>query len=94
MLVSGRVTPTNEEAGGFSWVGPFVTPILGPRGIEESELRRLQQLDQLEVELEILVEEGFSISWQGEGISENPTLSRWWFQILFIFIPIWGRFPF
>ena len=21
-------------------------------------------------------------------------LSRWWFQIFFIFTPIWGRFPF
>jgi len=20
-------------------------------------------------------------------------ISRWWFQIFFIFIPIWGRFP-
>ena len=21
------------------------------------------------------------------------TISRWWFQILFIFIPIWGNYP-
>ena len=24
----------------------------------------------------------------------NENLSRWWFQILFLFIPTWGRFPF
>ncbi len=24
----------------------------------------------------------------------SPSFSRWWFQILFIFIPTWGRFPF
>ena len=24
----------------------------------------------------------------------SPSLSRWWFQIFFIFTPIWGRFPF
>ena len=25
--------------------------------------------------------------------SNPPTISRWWFQIFFIFTPIWGRFP-
>jgi len=23
-----------------------------------------------------------------------PYISGWWFQIFFIFTPIWGRFPF
>ena len=28
------------------------------------------------------------------GTLKNPTnRTRWWFQIFFIFIPIWGRFP-
>ena len=25
--------------------------------------------------------------------SERKKLARWWFQIVFMFIPIWGRFP-
>ena len=27
------------------------------------------------------------------GQGDNPKYTRWWFQILFIFTPIWGRFP-
>ena len=57
-----------KPVGSHGW-GLSSLPFLGPRGIEESELRRLQQLDQLEVEPEILMEEGFSISWQGEGVT-------------------------
>ena len=26
--------------------------------------------------------------------SQDPSFSSWWFQIFFIFTPIWGRFPF
>ena len=32
----------------------------------------------------------FSESWD----NELKYLARWWFQIFFIFTPIWGRFPF
>ena len=30
--------------------------------------------------------------WEGWQVL-NTSMSRWWFQIFFIFIPIWGRFP-
>ena len=29
-----------------------------------------------------------------EGFGSVQSVSRWWFQIFFIFIPTWGRFPF
>ena len=28
------------------------------------------------------------------GGPKTPLITRWWFQIFFIFTPIWGRFPF
>ena len=34
------------------------------------------------------------ISEGGKGVSGLTYYSRWWFQIFFIFTPIWGRFPF
>ena len=35
-----------------------------------------------------------AIFWQGLKLRDNYWLTRWWFQRFFIFIPIWGRFPF
>ena len=35
------------------------------------------------------------LSWGFGGLSEgSPDWTWWWFQICFIFTPIWGRFPF
>ena len=36
----------------------------------------------------------FIDDWLWSSVLAGPKLSRWWFQIFFIFIPIWGRFPF
>ena len=39
---------------------------------------------------------GFFGSSVAQSIADNigRDLARWWFQIFFIFTPIWGRFPF
>ncbi len=39
-------------------------------------------------------ETDFSSFRSGLGLYGHERVSGWWFQIFFIFIPIWGRFPF
>ena len=38
---------------------------------------------------------GYIITTKEQNITkQHLRMTRWWFQIFFIFIPIWGRFPF
>ena len=44
--------------------------------------------------LKVVTSRNVHVFFKGEDMVSLTRLSRWWFQIFFIFTPIWGNDPF